>query len=229
VTWQRKPSLLAESFRATLASLLFAGDDAGVLVITSPGAREGKTTTTTNLAIALADTKRRVLLIDGDMRRPRQHAILEVSNSWGLSDALQESNPIQSYPWEGLTRETSVPNLWMLPSGPGVVSASNLLYSPRLTQLLDRAKKAFDLILIDTPPMLDLPDARILGQAASGVILVLRAGRTTRETALAARMRLEQDNTRIVGTILNDWNPQGGAYKHYYKRYWQHLRAEAAG
>jgi polysaccharide biosynthesis transport protein len=229
VTWQRKPSLLAESFRATLASLMFAGDDAGVLVITSPSAREGKTTTTTNLAIALAETKRRVLLIDGDMRRPRQHDILEVSNSWGLSDALQESNPIESYPLEGLTRETSIPNLWTLPSGPGVVSASNLLYSPRLAQLLDRAKKAFDLILIDTPPILDLPDARILGQAASGVILVLRAGRTTRETAMAARQRLAQDNTRVIGTILNNWNPQGGAYKHYYKRYWKHLRAEAAG
>jgi polysaccharide biosynthesis transport protein len=95
--------------------------------------------------------------------------------------------------------------------------------------LLERARKAFDLILIDTPPMLDLPDARILGQAASGVILVLRAGQTTREIAMAARIRLAQDNTRIIGTILNDWDPRGGIHKRYYERYSPYHRVEAMG
>lgn len=222
VTWQRKPSVLAESFRATLASMLFAREDSGrAIVITSPGPNEGKTTMTSNLGIALAEINRRVLLIDGDMRKPRLHSIFEISNSWGLSDILRETNDIQAYPGDGLARQTKVPNLWVLPSGPGVVSASNLLYSPRLMLLLERLQRAFDVILIDTPPMLALPDARILGQSASGVILVLRASQTVRDTAMSARMRLAEDNTRVIGTILNDWNPQGSSYKKYYKQHYK--------
>jgi succinoglycan biosynthesis transport protein ExoP len=112
-----------------------------------------------------------------------------------------------------------------MPAGPGVASATNLLYGNAMARLLEELRGEYDVVLIDTPPMLQIPDARILARMAGGVILVLRAGKTTRDAAKAMRNQLQQDGTKIIGTILNDWNPKksrGGYYGYeggYYKRY----------
>lgn len=222
-TWQQKPSLMAESFRATLTSILLAGGSdrpaPGVVVVTGPALGVGKSTVASNLAIALAEIRRRVLLIDADLRRPRLHEIFEVPNTRGLSDLLAEE--AEGRPEEYL-QPTRVPGLWVLTAGSCAGGVGSLLGSARLSGLLAALREDFDMLLIDTPPMLHMADARVLGNCSDGVILVVRAGQTERETAQAAARRLAADGTTVLGVVLNDWNPRQtgeSGYGEYYKYY----------
>lgn len=232
VTWQRKPSVMAESFRAVLTSILFSRDTGGQqrLLLTSAGPGEGKTTVICNLAIALAEVNKRVLLIDADMRRPRLHDVFEIANERGLTNLLQTKNEVRTE-LKGLVVETTIPGLFVLPSGPPTAAAANLLHSKALEAALDILDKEFDMILIDTPPMLQIPDARVVGRLVNGVILVVRAGQTTRDAALAARQRFQEDRTPMTGVILNNWNPKtstNGYYGYnsgYYYKSYQHYQA----
>jgi capsular exopolysaccharide synthesis family protein len=219
-SWQHKPSLVAESVRAILASILFSGNNGDrprVLVVTSGSPKEGKTTVASNLAIALAEVHQRVLLIDGDMRKPRLHEIFDVGNERGLSDVLKENVALGESGLAGVIQQTRLENLFLLPSGPVSSAAATLLFSRQMPGLLRDLQREFDSILIDTPPMLQMPDARVLGRLADAVLLVVRAGHTTRDAAMAARQRFEEDGTQVLGTILNDWDPKasGGYYKYY--------------
>jgi capsular exopolysaccharide synthesis family protein len=221
VTWHSKSSPIAESFRSLLTSILFSsdnGDSPRVLVLTSPGPSEGKTTVASNLAVTLAQINRKVLIIDGDFRRPRMHELFDLPNQSGFSSLLDD--PDLRSPW--LVQETRISGLFVLTSGPLIEKSSDLLYSENLSALLARFKTEFDAIVIDTPPMLQMPEARVLGRLADAVILITRAGFTTREAAAAATHRLTEDNTRILGTVLNDWNPKANRYsyvhKHAYRR-----------
>jgi polysaccharide biosynthesis transport protein len=222
VTWHSKSSPIAESFRSLLTSILFSGDNGDaprVLVLTSPGSSEGKTTVASNLAVALAQIKRRVLIIDGDLRKPRMHELFDLPNERGFSCLLD--NPQLPDQWLNrfLVQETSIPGLFVLTSGPAIETSTDLLYSANLSEVLARFKIQFDVIIIDTPPMLQMPDARVLGRIADAVILVTRAGYTTREAAEAANHRLTGDKTRILGTVLNDWNPKNGRRYRKYNYY----------
>jgi capsular exopolysaccharide synthesis family protein len=228
VTWKHNPSALAESFRATLTSILLTnqnGNRPRVIVVTSPGPGEGKTTIATNLSIAVTEIGRRVLLIDGDLRQPRLHKILNISNSWGLSDVLLSEAPIESVPLSHLVVETRIPGLSVVPSGSTTLSISHLLHSPRMEALLARMREEFDMVLIDAPPMMHLADARLLGWLSDGVVMVFRAGKTTREAAFVATQRFAEDGTRIVGTILNSWDSRknpGHSYGYGYGTYNNH-------
>jgi capsular exopolysaccharide synthesis family protein len=230
VTWTRKPSLMAESFRATMASILFSGQNGNrpqIIILTSPSPKDGKSTIISNLAIAMAEINRRVLLIDADMRIPRLHKIFDITNSWGLSDVLYDSVPVESYPEESMSRKTQIPNLSLLPSGPRRVSISSLLYSHRMAELLFRFRRDFDTILIDTAPMLQISDARVLARLSDGVILVCRAGHTTRDVAISSISCFEEDGTPVLGTILNNWDPNITGYKAYsaYSEYCRNSQA----
>jgi capsular exopolysaccharide synthesis family protein len=220
-TFEQKVSLLAESFRSTLTSILLSqnGGQTQVILFTSPSVGDGKTTVASNLAIAIAEMGRKVVLIDGDVRRPRLHEVLGISNDWGLADALSEKTPIAMIPLTKLARETKVPGLYLLPSGTKTITASVLFQSPNMVTLLGHLRKEFDMVLIDAPPMICLADARILGRIADGVVLVLRAGRTTIESALIASRRFAQDGTRVIGTVLNSWDPQSAGDYYGYKEY----------
>jgi len=224
-TFKRRPSLMAESFHDTLTSILFSGQNGiqpQVIVMCSASPSEGKTTVSSNLAAALAEINQKVLLIDADMRRPRLHHIFGVANDEGLSTILKNHTPILGRPKPPLVVETEVPGLCLMPSGPAVSNASNLLYSPRLAELLRATRSEFDYVLIDTPPMLQLADARIMSQHCDTVILVVRAGKTTRDAARAARQKFQQDGTPILGIVLNDWIPGLNGYGYdskYYDRY----------
>jgi capsular exopolysaccharide synthesis family protein len=227
---QQKGSMLAESFRATLTSILFAGtsqERPRALVFTSAGPGEGKSTVVSNMAAALGEIHQRVLLIDADTRKPRQHDIFGVPNDVGLTTLLLDHRDPEEADLEAVISATPVQGVFILPAGPPVASVTNLLYSGRMERYLAILAGMFDVVLIDTPPMLQIPDARVLGRMAGGVVLVLRAGKTTRDAATAVRQRLQEDNTRILGTILNDWNPKSSpsGYYGYSKGYYQSYKS----
>jgi succinoglycan biosynthesis transport protein ExoP len=222
----REHSTLAEAYRATLTSILLPtlhGEGPRVLVLTSPDPGAGKTTVTSNLGMATAEIGRRVLLIDADLRRPRLHRLFEIPNSFGLTDILRITTPLDEIPVNQLVRQTKIPGLCLVPSGPTTDGLTSLLYSPRLTEFLQRVAKEFDLVLIDAPPMLHFADARVLGRHSDGVILVLRSGQTKRDAAMLARQRFDEDGTSVLGTILNSWDlknfrsPYAYAYSDAYK------------
>lgn len=225
-TWIRKASLLAESFRATLTSILLPGqngDRPRVVVLTSPIPGDGKTTVASNLSIAMAETGRKVLLIDGDLRRPRMHKVFGVSNSRGLSDVLcGKTSSDEMVPIKHLVCETRISGLYLLPGGHSTITTSSIFYSSRMSGLLERLRGEFDMVLVDAPPMIHLADARVLGRLADGVILVIRSGHTPLQSALFASQRFAEDGTRVLGTVLNSWDPSTSdsySYKEYLALY----------
>ncbi len=220
-TWQHKPSLLADCVRTALISILLPsqnGDHPHVVVLTSPCPGDGKTTVASNLSIAMAEIRQKVLLIDGDLRRPRLHKIFGISNDWGLSDVLRAGTALEAIPIANLVSKTKVSSLYVMAGGRGPVTTPALLYSARMNGLLDRLRSEFDMVLIDAPPVIHLADARVLGRLADGVILVIRAGLTTPESAMITCQRFAEDGTRVLGTILNGWDPKAkGRYGYSYE------------
>ncbi len=223
--WDKEFSLMAEAYRSATLSILFAESSAKktrTYVVASPNASDGKTTVTFNLGIALSKSKLRVLLVDGDLRRPTLHTALGVPNKFGLRDLLRTNTAIDQKPEAEMFLRTGVPNLWLLPSGPGDEHGPDLLHSKDLNRLLDRLNQSFDVVLIDTPPMLHIADARLFAERADGVILVVRSGVTMRDDATNALERFERDRVRVIGTILNDYNPDKQGLSGYYRSYYQY-------
>jgi capsular exopolysaccharide synthesis family protein len=221
VACRRRPSVMAESFRAVLASIVFGADGARrprVLVVTSPSPGEGKTTVAANLAIVMAETGQRVLLIDADTRRPMIHTLFGIPRTPGLTDLLPVGRLIEP---DAAVVVSAVPKLYLLPAGTEGIGDINLANAAELKRLIANYQVEFDMVVIDTPPVMLIPDARIIGRLAHGVVLVVRSGQTTRDAAAAVRDRLREDGTHVLGTVLNDWNPRRGmgGYYGYYKGY----------
>lgn len=224
VTSQDSPSAFAESFRNVLTSILLCNSTdtrPQIIVVTSATRQEGKSTSVSNLGLALAEIGQKVLLIDADMRKPRLHQIFSTPNSWGLSDLLREKTPLKDCPLEAIARATQYNGLYLLPSGPATLSTSNLLYSVRVSELLQRVRLDFDTILIDTPPLLNISDARVIGRLADAAILVIRAGQTTRDLAMTAKQRLVDDGIAVLGTVLNRWDLKSTTRYSYYSESYQ--------
>ena len=207
---------LADSFRFVLASLIFlqGKDLRRVLVVTSAGPNEGKTTTATNLSIALAKIGRKVLLIDGDIRKPSVHQVFGLERKAGLTDLINQIL-LDAPAADNALQGTDFANLFVLTSGPSIQTGIDLLFTASMPRLIAHYKEQFEMIVIDSPPLLHMPDARVLGRMADGVVLVTRAGQTLREAAVAARDRLQQDQTPVLGVILNDWNPKSSPDGYY--------------
>ncbi len=163
--WQSGPAFIAESFRGTLASILrnqATGKSQKMILVTSPGPAEGKTTVVQNLGIALAETGRRVLLVDADFRRPHLHREFSLPNEWGLIDLLLEDKPLSEYPLERLGLFTGLPGLSILPNRVTQNNVSKALYSSRLRTILETLMKHYDMVLVDAPPILSVADTRII-------------------------------------------------------------------
>ncbi len=230
--WQDHASLVAEAYRNTTYSVLLAGKEierARTFVITSPSVGEGKTTVTCNLGLALAQANRRVLLIDGDLRKPRLHKAMDVRNGVGLRDLLRGDLDPKLAVTESFCQATQVPGLFVITSGSGSEEPSGLLHSLRFRTLLDRLTGEFDFVLIDSPPMLHMADARILAGMSNGVILVFRSRVTDIETAAASRDLFLDDHVRVIGTILNDFDPTKEGKSHYYNSYYQYADLSKVG
>ena len=201
-----------ESYRAVVTSILCTSiGTPQLLVITSPCPSEGKTTVLANLGITLAAMSQRVLLVDGDVRRPRLHELFGVSNDRGLSTILCETGRELHGPLDDFIQGTTVTNLSVLASGP-LPSCVNFLHQPEFPKLLKRFREDYSFVLIDTPPVLQFADARIIGRIADGVVLVVRSKHTDRGAAVGAYRRLVDDGTLVFGLILNGWSPRFGTY-----------------
>jgi len=229
VTWLRKKALISESFRTTLTSILFSahnGERPRILVLTSASPKEGKTTVVCNLGIAMAEINHKVVIVDADLRRPRMHQVFGVKNDEnGLSEILLRTEPLDAETVAAAAKPTAIPGLYVLPSGRSRFNAASLLHSERLPELLRGLRQQFDTVLIDTPPMVNIPDARVLARQADGVILILRSALTTRDAALLAKQRFVDDGIPLMGTILNNWNPNTpgyGYYRNYYAGYYHY-------
>lgn len=209
----------AESYRTVRTAITLseaAQDRNRVLLVTSSVAEEGKTTTAANLAAVMARNGDRVILIDADMRRPSLHRRFEVENEKGLSTRLG-----------GLDEKTEsvscgIENLDLLPSGPIPPNPSELLGNARLRPLLDELKASYDRIVIDSPPVLMVTDAPILSTVADAVVLVVRGGKTTIESAQRGLKHLNHSHATVLGALLNAVDlsrPGYGTYQYYYYAY----------
>jgi capsular exopolysaccharide synthesis family protein len=182
------------------------------LVITSAIAGEGKTSTSTNLAVALAQAGRRVLLIDGDLRRPRVAALLGLESSVGLTTVLVGRTKLE----ESIQRHQAS-GVYFLAGGPTPPNPTEVLQSQATHELLAKLRAAYDAVIIDAPPLLPVADAAILGTAADGAIMVTRHGRTHRDELEAATQRLDKVGARLFGTVVNMIPKRsGGSYSYYY-------------
>ncbi len=227
-TWSEE-ALVAESYRNTTLSLLLSEPERGsrTFVISSPNAGEGKTTVTSNLGIALSKSKLRVVLVDGDLRKPNLHRVLDVENTIGLRNVLRDGVAAYEGKMNLVCKPTAYANLSIISSGSGNEPVADLLYSPQLRALLDDLEKRFDVVLVDTPPMLHIADARIFAGQTNRAILVFRSGVTKRSNAVAVRNMLQRDRVHITGSILNDFHPQREGQGKYYSGYYDYYNANA--
>jgi polysaccharide biosynthesis transport protein len=216
------PTFVTESFRSTLASILRnqgAGSTQKIILVTSPGPSEGKTTVVQNLGIVLAESGRRVLLVDADFRRPHLHRKFGLANEWGLIDLLCEDAPLSEYPLERLAVPTGLPGLAILPNRVTQNNVAKALYSPRFRTVLENLSRHYDMILVDAPPILSVADARIIAPLTDSLILVLRCGVTDRESAMEAYQRIQADGVSLLGTVLTDYDLSGDRRRQYYYDY----------
>ncbi len=226
--WNDQSSIIAEAYRSATFSILLAsrrGSEAKKYVISSPSSGEGKTTVVSNLGVALSQSQRRVVIVDGDLRKPGLHKALGLENTVGLRNILRGEVDAAEAPLAEFCRATAIPNLSVVTSGSGSEEVTELLHSPRAAVLLARLGREFDLVLIDTPPMLHMADARIFADHADGVILVFRAGITNVDQASAARDLFLHDRVRVLGTILNGFHPSGEGKGSYYDSYYRYRQA----
>jgi polysaccharide biosynthesis transport protein len=223
VTHVEPQSLVAEAFRSLRTNVAFARahQDLRTLMVTSPAPGEGKSTVAVNLATTFAQQGQRTLLIDADLRRSVLDQTFAISRSPGLTNVLVGTETL-----EAVVRSTDVPSLSILPSGQFPPNPSELLGSPQMRAMIERAKESFDIVLIDSPPVLAVTDAAVLSTAVDGSIIVIRLGMTTREAVRRSVSQLRVVNGRILGAVLNAVDFRGpsyqGGYGYYYERFYGH-------
>jgi polysaccharide biosynthesis transport protein len=216
-------SIGIEAFRNLRTSLIWSdgGESLKSLVVTSAAPGEGKTLTAANLAVTLAYDGLRVLLVDCDIRRPRVHGLFRLPRSPGLMELLTTS---RSPSGESVTpaeviRNTSINGLSVLTCGALPSNAANLLSSTRMRVLLQDLQAQYDIIVLDTPPVLATADAGIVASLTDGVLLVVRAGTTDRNAAQRAHQQLANVGARVIGTVLNDPGGEVAKEGDYYYPY----------
>ncbi|MFO0840327.1 MAG: polysaccharide biosynthesis tyrosine autokinase [Phycisphaerae bacterium] len=223
----RQPqSLVAEAFRQVRTNLLFSGpaESQRALLITSPGPGDGKTTIAINLAVTLAQSGQRVLLIDCNFRRPMIRENFPEAAADGLSNTLTGQAP-----WEQLATRSSISGLDILSSGPMPPNPSELLGSVYMRDLIDQAKRKYDRVILDGPPSLLVTDALILAVLVDGVVMVSRAVANSRGALRRAREQLERINARIIGAVLNGVQARAGGYfRRQYRDYYDYTAENGA-
>lgn len=200
ITETNPRSPISEAYRSLRTNIAFSVRDEALqtIAVTSALSGEGKSTTSANIAVAYAQGNRKVLLIDSDLRTPAQHRIFELSNRSGLSEALARRLEI-----EQTVQQTNVDNLQVMCAGPIPPNPSELLDSRPMTDLLAAAKEKYDIVILDTPPILTFADALIVAGKCDGAVLVMRAGKVKNDSAIKAKEALEYGRATIIGAVLN--------------------------
>jgi capsular exopolysaccharide synthesis family protein len=210
----------AEAYRTIRTSVLLSSAERPpkIVLVTSPGPMEGKTTTAANLSIAMAQAGNSTLLIDADLRKPRIHHLFapadspddSVDNLMGLGPVL-----VGEIPLEAAIRQTPISLLSVLTSGPIPPNPAELLGSQRMRELIGGLAKRFDRIIIDSPPLVPVTDATLLATLCDGVVLVVKESQTTKHLAITARTRLAEAKAKLLGVVLNDVNLRKDGYHAY--------------
>jgi capsular exopolysaccharide synthesis family protein len=213
---QQHRSSFAEAFRSLRTSVLLSHAERPprTILFTSSSPGEGKTTTAVNTAISLAQTGARVILVDGDLRKPGLHKMLNMKNQPGLSTYLTRAIDLDS-----VVDQNQIENLWIIASGPIPPNPSELLSSGKMREAVKLLSQQYDFVIFDSPPV-STPDALILSTMVDGVILVIRCGETPRELVHRAKQSLEDVNAKIFGVVLNRVDVQHDGYYYYYYRYY---------
>jgi polysaccharide biosynthesis transport protein len=215
VTQSRPQSQMAESYRALRTSLLLTmlGAPPKTILITSALPREGKTTTSINTAVVLAQKGTRVLLIDADLRRPSIHKALGLGPRVGLSNVLTGGATLQ----QATIRSSVLPSLYILPAGTPPPNPAELMASAQMLDLLAELREQYDHVIVDTPPTLSVTDAVVLSTRVDAVVLVIRSAQTTKPALRRSRDILAQVNARVAGVLLNAVDLDSADYYYYYE------------
>lgn len=214
-------SPISEAYRTLRTNIKFSSLDKPIktLLITSPIPEAGKSSTSINLALTMAQDKYKVILVDSDLRKPVIHKIFKQDNKTGLTNILVEDKKIK----EVMRKVADVdPNLYFIPSGPIPPNPSELLGSNRMKELLKELQEQADFIIFDSPPVIAVTDALVLATQVDGVVLVLDFGEVTRDAAKQTKELLEKVKANILGVVLNkiDMEKEGQYYPYYYYYYY---------
>jgi capsular exopolysaccharide synthesis family protein len=199
----RPKSIEAEAYRGIRTALYFSmrGENHKVIQITSPDMGDGKSTLISNLAVSIAQTGKKVLLVDADFRRPRIHKVFGITAKVGLASVINSETEIAD-----AIRPTVIPNLSILPCGPHPDNPAELLTQPRFKELLDLLREQYDFVLIDTPPILAVTDPCVVVPHVNGVVLTIRIGKNVRMHATRAKEILSGLGANVLGVVVNEVN-----------------------
>ncbi|MBI2876933.1 MAG: polysaccharide biosynthesis tyrosine autokinase [Candidatus Tectomicrobia bacterium] len=218
-------SNIAEGLRNIRTNLLFASPEVSqkVLMVTSSAASEGKTVVIANLAAVLAQTGKRVLLIDADLRKPRINRVFGLPREPGLSNLLIGEATLDS-----VLQKTEVESLQVIPAGPIPPNPSELLGLPKLERIIQEARERFDIILFDSPPVMSVTDPLVLASRLDGVVLVVRGGHTPRDPIRRVISQLSDVNAKMLGVVLNniDFRKERYYYQYYYRYYYSYYEED---
>ena len=209
-------SSLAECARSIRTNLMFMspGQPAKIILVTSSGPKEGKSTVSVNLSLALAQSGNRTLLIDADMRRPRLHRTFHVDNSVGLSSSILGETEV-----ERAAQSSGITNLDVLTCGPVPPNPAELLHTESFMEIMRRLSQRYSRVIVDSPPVGAVTDGLVLSAMADGTILVCREGKTSWQAALQVRRRLEDVGAKILGAVLNSVDFDRADHAYYYQYY----------
>lgn len=205
-------SVEAESYRILRTNIMYSSFDKKIkrILVTSSEPGEGKSTTSGNLALAFAQDEKKVILIDCDLRKPSLHKKFRISNNRGLSDVIIDRDKLNK------CIQKRAEYLDILTAGKIPPNPSEMLGSQAMSSLLDELSNVYDVIILDSPPVLAVTDAQILSTKSDGVVLVVRAEKTKKDTVLAAKGVLDKVNANILGTVLNGGDKNKDNYYYYY-------------
>ena len=217
-------SPVSEAYRTIRTNIKFsniAGKELKTIMVTSAIPNEGKSTTISNLAVVMAQAGHSVVVCDCDFRNPTQHKIFNLSNK-GLSNCVATGSNVMD-----IIQRTSIPNLYVLTSGPVAPNPSELLASQNMVDILNELKQHFDYVLVDTPPIMPVTDAAVVSGKVDGTIMVIASGTVSPAIAVEAKTRLEQAGAHLLGVVLNKVDVSGNS--HYGYGYYYYYGSEHKG